>query len=84
MSDKSVKNISVKLPQALLDRCNELIKQTAKGVDVRKKEKISEGVYTFSLDDLNLGYRIEIREFHTEKIQYIQSQGKTLAYALDG
>jgi hypothetical protein len=69
----SVKNISVKLPNALLDRCNALNKNKASGVEVRHMQSNNEGVHSFDLSDLHLGYAIEIHQFDNEKVHYIKS-----------
>lgn len=79
-----VKNISVKLPQALLDRCNTLSKNRASGVEVRRMFSNNNDVYSFDLTDLHLGYSIEIHRFDYEKFHYVTSRWKSLIYVLDG
>ena len=80
----SVKNISVKLPKALLDRSNTLNKNKASGVEVRHMQSNNKGAYSFDLSDLHLGYTIEIHRFDNEKVHYIKSHWKSLFYVLEG
>ncbi len=82
-SNKHVKNISVKLPKALLDRYRSMLINSAKWVEVRKMVTTNAGVSTMDLTDLNVGYNITIYHFSEWVwVHRIVPTGKSMLYVI--